>query len=233
MKKMMTMKIFGQPPAGEKAGGSFIMRYRHLLLSAVGWAAFLFLFFLLKTAIKPIYFIHSPLDELIPFVKWALFPYSMWYVYLVVVQLYLGLTSRADFVRLQAYLFTGMGICLFFYTVYPNAVAFRPVIVQKDVVSRMVASLYKVDSSAMVTPSMHVFDAIALHVALVKNEATSHNRLLLASSFVIVVLICASTVLLKQHSVIDVLWGVVLAAALYFPVYRRQARQALLEIRQK
>ncbi|MDP4109523.1 MAG: phosphatase PAP2 family protein, partial [Bacillota bacterium] len=146
-------------------------------------------------------------------------PYCLWYFYLLAALLYLGLTSRRDFVTLQTVLFAGMGICLLVYVVFPNAISFRPAITGGDPLSRAMAAMFSLDSPTMVTPSIHVFNAAAVHVSLVKNRVTGKNKPLIALSFILAVFICASTVFVKQHSVIDVFMGLALCLALCIPVY--------------
>jgi PAP2 superfamily. len=196
-----------------------LKNYRHFLYAGVGWLIFLILFFSLKQLIRPRYYIHIRLDDYIPFVKWFFPAYCSWYVYLFAALLYFGLRSKPDFIKLQTYLFAGMGICLIVFIIFPNAIRFRPVILQKDLISRAMVAMFSIDSSTMVIPSMHVFDAVAVHLSLMKSGLTGRNRLLLTLSFILVALISASTVFVKQHSVLDVLCGIALAVVLYFPVY--------------
>ena len=194
-------------------------KYRYLTIAVLGWAIFFVSFFGLKHSIKPVYYIHSPIDDMIPFCKYSVFAYCLWYIYLFVPLLVFALKDKNDFIRLQAYIFTGMGFCVLLYAFYPNAINFRPVIVPTDFPTWLAHALFSVDTSNMVTPSMHVFDAVAIHLGLIESRLTRGHKRLLALSFVVMLLICASTVLLKQHSVIDVFWGVVLAFVLYIPFY--------------
>ena len=195
-------------------------KYRHLIYAATGWLIFLIFFFSLKFHIEPRHYIHCCLDDYIPFVRWFFIIYCLWYFYLFAALLYFGLFSKSDFIKLQSYLFLGMGICLAVYVIFPNGITFRPAITQEDLISRVMAGTFLVDPPNMVTPSMHVFSSIAVHLSLLKSRYTNRKKPLIALSFVLMVLICASTVLVKQHSVIDVVCGVALAIALYFPVYK-------------
>lgn len=194
-------------------------KYRHFTVAVIGWLIFFVSFFGLKHAIKPIYFIHSPIDDMIPFFKYSVFAYCLWYIYLFVPLFVFGLKNKSDFVRLQGYIFAGMGFCVAFYAFYPNAINFRPEIVPVDFPTWLAHALFSVDSSNMVTPSMHVFDAVALHLGIVESSLTHGKKRLRILSFIVMLLICASTVFLKQHSIIDVFWGAILALILYFPFY--------------
>jgi len=204
----------------QASGLNFYRKYRHMIFAAVGWVVFFILFFRLKAVIEPKYYIHCRLDDYIPFIKWFFIPYCIWFVYVFAILFSFGVYSKPDFKRAQTYVFLGFAICLAVHVMYPNAIDFRPVVTETDFISRMMASLYSMESSTMVVPSMHVFGAVALHISLVKSRLTGSNKRLITLSFLLVVLICASTVFVKQHSIIDVFWGVALAIALYFPVYR-------------
>ena len=127
--------------------------------------------------------------------------------------------------KLQYYIFTGFFLCVTFYVVYPNAIDFRPVVTGGDLISRAMRAMYSIDTPTMVMPSMHVFASVAIHLGLTKSEKTRGKKGLLRFSFILMILICASTVLVKQHSVIDIFWGVLLALALYFPFYGRRKKQ--------
>lgn len=203
-----------------------IRTIRMILFSAVGWLVYTGAFFVLKHTIAPQYFIHCRLDDLIPFLKWFFIAYCLWYPYLLVPQLYLAMTDRQIFFKLQVHMFIGLAICLLIYVIWPNGVDFRPVITETDLISRLMASMYAVDQPTMVTPSMHVFASVTIHLALVNGRRSGKRKLLLALSFVIMILICLSTVFVKQHSVLDIVWGVVLSLLLYFPIYHRRNKAA-------
>lgn len=213
------MKSFRPHAARRSKRTKPIPKYRHLVYAGAGWLIFLAAFFGLKHFIRPRYYIHIRLDDYIPFIKWFFIAYCAWYLYLFAALLYFGLRSRPDFIKLQIYLFVGMAICLAVYAVFPNAIRFRPVVLPKDWLSKAMAAMFSIDSSTMVIPSMHVFDAVAVHLSLTRSRLTRQNKRLLILSFFLMSLICLSTVFVKQHSALDVFTGVALAAVLYFPIY--------------
>ena len=56
-----------------------IARLRPHLWFQLYWVVYLIWFFTLDWTIKnPKYIIHSPLDDLIPFCEWFIFPYCSW-----------------------------------------------------------------------------------------------------------------------------------------------------------
>ena len=63
-----------------------IVRLRPHLWFQLYWVIYLIWFFTLDWTIKnPKYIIHSPLDDLIPFCEWFIFPYCSWFLLLAAV----------------------------------------------------------------------------------------------------------------------------------------------------
>ncbi|MFR4319236.1 MAG: phosphatase PAP2 family protein [Eubacterium sp.] len=72
-----------------------------------------------------------------------------------------------------------------------------------------------------VCPSIHVFATISAHLCLVKSphmQKLQSRKRMKVFSLIISVLICLSTVFLKQHSVIDIVASALLAFILYFVI---------------
>lgn len=76
--------------------------------------------------------------------------------------------------------------------------------------------LYATDTPLNVCPSIHVFNSVTLMMAYYRSRIfeTPAGRWMRPASAVLCVSIIASTVLLKQHSCIDVLLGILLAMVL-------------------
>ncbi len=170
--------------------------------------------------IKPIYYMFSKIDNYIPFVKEFIIPYLFWYVYFIGAFIYFGFVSRKDFMRLFVFIFGGMTISIFIYMLFPNAQNLRPVIAETaDPFLRMIKNLYTIDTPTNVAPSMHVINSIAVHSAVGNHKALKRNWWVKIISFICMVSISASTVLIKQHSIKDVAWSFVLSSALYISIY--------------
>jgi membrane-associated phospholipid phosphatase len=63
-------------------------------------------------------------------------------------------------------------------------------------------------------------NSIAVNAVVQRSNAFRHPKIVKISSYILAVSICASTVLLKQHSVIDVFWAIILEVMLYSLSYR-------------
>ena len=81
----------------------------------------------------PDLWLHCQLDEWIPFCKYAIVPYALWFPWIpFTLFLLLRRAPRADFWRLCLPLFTGMTLSLLFFAVVPNGVSLRPHFVPGD-----------------------------------------------------------------------------------------------------
>ena len=132
----------------------------------------------------------------------------------------LHLTSGSitpQLLRLCLPLFTGMTLSLLFYLIVPNGLMLRPQSVPgTDIFANAVRALYSSDTPTNVCPSIHVFNSVTLMLAYYRCGCFDHprRRWMRPAATVLCLAICASTVLLKQHSVIDVVFGILLALAL-------------------
>lgn len=89
-----------------------------------------------------------------------------------------------------------------------------------NVFTHMVANLYKTDTPTNLWPSIHVYNAIGTHLAVANSKRFS--KWLKNSSLVFCILIILSTMFIKQHSVIDVLGGIIFAVATNLVVYKSE-----------
>ena len=162
--------------------------------------------------------VHCRLDDLIPFCKYAAIPYFAWFPWIPFTLFYLLYKApRGDFWRLCLPLFTGMTMALLFYAIVPNGLALRPRFVPgSDIFARLVRAIYRSDTPMNVCPSIHVFNSVTLMLAYYRSSIfdAPRRRWMRPAAMVLCVSITMSTMLLKQHSVIDVVFGLLLALTL-------------------
>lgn len=157
-----------------------------------------------------------PLDDRIPFVPWFAAFYVIWYPYLLIPIFYLYFKDARAFVRHGAYLAISLSICLATFMVFPNGQDLRPEDTGGGLWGWVLDMLYAADTNTNVLPSMHVVTCIGTSIAAFDSERI---RKLRWPTLVLGVLISASTVLIKQHSFLDVIWAAVLGAAVALCVY--------------
>lgn len=166
--------------------------------------------------------VHSSLDSLIPFSEYFAIPYFLWFIYVPIITLLILLKgSKENFYRFSAMLFLGMTICLIIYTIWPNAQPLRVNLdVDKNIFTRLISTLYKADTATNVFPSIHVYNSLVCHIALCRVAYLKDKKLIKSLSFIIMLLICLSTIFLKQHSLLDGLASLVLCSIMYIFVYQ-------------
>ncbi len=166
--------------------------------------------------------IHTALDDKIPFCEYFVIPYFLWFLYVPLVILILFFTSKKEFYQTCGFLFGGMTICLLICTFFPNGQNLRQ---YADLTSRdnifiqILSALYKTDTDTNVFPSIHVFNSIGIHIAVMKGSFFANKKWIKLSSFILCVLIILSTMFLKQHSVLDGIGAGILAVIMYCLVY--------------
>ncbi len=190
----------------------------------VWFMAFYFVFYLaafhwLEANITvPDVWVHCRLDDLIPFCKYAIVPYFAWFAWIPFTLFYLlWKAPRSDFWRLCLPLFAGMTIALACYVILPTGLDLRHYRVYgSDIFARTVRWLYATDTPMNVCPSIHVFNSVTLMMAYHRSRIFEDvsRRWMRPASTVFCVSIVFATVLLKQHSCIDVLLGILLAMVL-------------------
>ncbi len=191
-------------------------------------------FALEQRGIEGMHLVTNPLDSYIPFCEYFVIPYYLWFVYLYGGCIYFYFKDRkGEFVKMMTAMEVGLTICLIIYTFFPNWQDLRPeVYPNNNVFTQVVKMLQGFDTPTNVCPSIHVFGTIVMHIAVMRRDFGKHNRIIKATSLVLAISVCLSTVFLKQHSVTDMLWGFVLNAAMYVLVYkvpglwRRRAEKA-------
>ena len=197
-----------------------ILKYKHGWILSYTFFYLLWFFELENRGWVPMKTIHTALDNIIPFNEFFLIPYFLWFAYIPCVILYFFFTSKEDYYKTCAFLFIGMTICLIIYTVWPTRQNLRPLTFERNnIFIAGIKHLYSFDTSTNVCPSIHVFNSIGAHLAIINSQKLKDKKLIKVASFILAFTICLSTVFLKQHSVVDGLCAILLACVMYFFVY--------------
>ena len=166
-----------------------------------------------RGASRPYHVIFFPLDDYIPFCEYFIIPYLLWFIYVSAVFFWLFWKDKENFYKYAAFLYTGMTLFLIVSTVYPNGHLLRPLEFERDnIFIRLVCFIYWADTSTNILPSIHVFNSIAAHRALMHAPGLKNRKWTVRCSRVLCVSIILSTMFLKQHSFIDVSLGAALAS---------------------
>lgn len=196
--------------------------YKHGLILSYFFIYIIWFTILEHTVTTKYTVIHCKLDDLVPFNELFIIPYFLWFGYIFITIAYLFLKSKRDYYRCCAYLFIGMTICLFIYTIFPNGHHLRVdlnFLGRHNIFIKMLSFIYGVDTATNVFPSIHVFNSVGALIAINKCERLHKIKWLQWCTLILTVMICLSTVYLKQHSVMDVIGALVLNIIMYLIVY--------------
>ncbi len=196
--------------------------FSHLKLLS-GWI-FYFLAYLITENFIPAescHVIHCWLDDVIPFCEWFVIAYVGWYLLVAGSLLYFALYNIDSFQKLSKYIIITQVVAMAIYVIYPSRQDLRPEVFQNDnILTRIIGLLYAADTSTNVCPSLHVGYSIALLSVWTKEKAAAWWWKVLVVIFVI--LICLSTMFIKQHSAADFFVALPMCAfAEWFVYYRK------------
>lgn len=176
--------------------------------------------YLEKTVTSHYHLIHLKPDDLIPFCEVFVIPYLLWFAYVAAVVLYFFFRDKDDYFRICTFLFTGMTIFLIVSTLWPNGHNLRPIVMPRDnVFTKLVSMLYRTDTPTNLWPSIHVYNSLGCHFAVMKSARLEKHKGIRAGSLILCVSIILSTMFIKQHSVFDVTTAFIMAAVMYGIVY--------------
>ncbi len=191
-----------------------LIKRRRLIPVAVWFLLYMILFVHLEIRPhKKVHLVSTRADEKIPHVPQAIYPYLSWFPFVAVcVFLAIRNLSDEDYEKALAVLSSGMNVFILLAYVWPTGLDLREGITYNTqrLSGRLMKFVQTVDTSQSVFPSMHAYVAMVMQGSLEMQSqvlpawAVWIGRILSVS-------ILISTVLTKQHSVLDVVG----AAALY------------------
>ena len=196
--------------------------YRHVLL-LLYWPLYGFLFLYIERLAPGGYApVHAAIDDAIPFCEGFIIPYLLWFPYLAGMLLYTFFRDVDSFRRLMMYFILTFTAAVVIYRLFPSCQQLRPESMPREnLLTRLTAALYWIDTPANVCPSEHVIGSAGVVFAAWNADRLRKQRwpiLLLG------VLICVSTVFVKQHSVLDHLGAVPVCLAGWLLCFRRKTK---------
>lgn len=176
--------------------------------------------YLEKTVTTHFHVIHTALDDYIPFCEYFIIPYLLWFCYVAWGVAYFYFRNKDEYFRLCTALFIGMTVFLIVSYLYPNGHYLRPVTFDRNnIFIKMVKQLYSTDTSTNLFPSIHVYNSIVVNFSVWHSKNFKEKKAVRYGSSLLMISIVLSTMFLKQHSVFDVITGILMAAVVYRLVY--------------
>jgi len=163
-----------------------------------------------------------PIDNAIPFCEGFVIFYGIWYFWLAGTGAYLLFRDSGAFRRYMLFLAGTFLSSAVIWLLVPNGQDLRPAVMPRDnIFTAVISFLYSVDTSTNVFPSGHVVGSIGAALALHDTPHLRQRKLIRWGSVVLAVLICASTLFIKQHAFLDVVSGLALSLVVAIPIYYR------------
>lgn len=162
----------------------------------------------LFTADRVHYDITGTLDEKIPLVPWTVVIYYGCYLFWIVNYVIGCRQDQEKAFRFISADFLAKLVCFVCFLVFPTTNV-RPAIEGSSVWDELMRLLYRLDAADNLFPSIHCLTSSFCFIAVRNNEKVPRWYQIL--SLLITVSICISTLTTKQHVLIDVAAGVLLA----------------------
>ena len=196
-------------------------QFSHLFL-LIFWIFYGFGFEFVETLSLNYTAIYHPLDDVIPFCEYFVIPYYFWFAYIVLAIIHTGLFDVPAFKRYMWFIITTYTFTLVFYLIFPNMQELRPIEFQNNnIFTKIVEATYSIDTNTNVFPSLHVIGGVGSMFAFLETKPFNTLGWRIAN-IVCTILICLSTVFLKQHSVLDILGGLVVCTIAYPIIYKNK-----------
>ncbi len=188
---------------------------------ALFWPVFGMLFYAMEWLVPPrsYHVMYHPIDSLIPFCEWFLIPYLFWFVFMVGGYCYTFFADPGAFRRMMMFTILTYGGGLLMFLLYPTCQNLRPAVFPRDnLLTELMAWFYTCDTNTNVCPSLHVCGSMAVAFALTDTRRFSGRGWKIAVHAA-ALLICSSTVFVKQHSILDTVWGFLFCGFAWVMVY--------------
>lgn len=196
--------------------------FSHLKL-LLGWVVYFILYFITENLIPPekCHSVYCWLDDVFVFNEYFVIFYVFWYALIVISLGWFALYSIESFKNLSKYIIITQIVAMICYIVYPTRQDLRPEVFENENFFTWVLSIiYSFDTNTGVCPSLHCAYSFGIaSVWLKEKQAWGWWKIFVCVS---VVLICLSTMYVKQHSAVDVIAAIplgILAEGIVFHKY--------------
>ena len=147
-----------------------------------------------------------PLDAKIPLVPAMIVVYILSYIYWGLSYLRIAQQERCTVWRFFVGAYIAKCICLICFLAYPTEIV-RPEVPGKDIFSALTRLIYSLDEPNNLFPSIHCLESWLCFRGL--NRMNDVPKWLKIGAFAFTVLVCLSTVLVRQHYLLDIPAGLI------------------------
>ncbi|MCY6369126.1 phosphatase PAP2 family protein [Clostridium ganghwense] len=155
---------------------------------------------------RGVYSLMTSIDRVIPFTKSFIIPYIIWYPFIFLIMVYLCIKDIKAYYKTLLCLNIGFIVSYIIFYFFQTAVS-RPVLGESDILIKLVGIIYKTDNPYNCFPSLHVLTTYFVMKGI--SEVEKNKKITLPVN-IIGILIILSTLFIKQHVVLDVIFAIVL-----------------------
>lgn len=171
--------------------------------------------------------VESPLDSLLPFSEGFVIFYVLWYFLILGSLIWFAIFSGRGFGNFLKYMTVCQVIGVIIFILWPNKQELRPeVLPRENIFASIVEIIHSVDTNTNVCPSMHVCYSAALASVWHREAKADMTRMIYK---ILAVLISISTVMIKQHSVVDIFVALpvcaIAEAVTYYSSFKNRLKQ--------
>lgn len=154
------------------------------------------------------------IDDYIPFIKEFIVIYHLYFFLGLGVYTYLLIKEKKLYLKVISYQIMGTLLGYITFIIYPNSVNVRPIIESSDIFSWMVNYTYSIDQTNGGFPSLHAISLLIIIYASFKS--TTMKKWVKSIIILIATLNIASTVLVKQHVILDLVGSIIYVIFIVF-----------------
>ena len=156
----------------------------------------------------PMHSMEIPVDYLIPFIPATIVIYAGAFIQWAVYYFRTAASGSAPVSRFLTAEIIAKIVCAVSFIVYPATVS-RPLAEGKDIFSVLTNFMFAVDVPTCIFPSIHCLQSwLCMRFALGRKELSVPRKIFCV---IFTLAVCASTVTMKQHAIVDVPAGILLA----------------------
>lgn len=153
-----------------------------------------------------------PLDKQIPLIPWTIVIYFGCYIFWIINYILIYRRSREYAYRFFVADFLSRIVCLVFFLCYPTTLI-RPAVEGEGIFYDAIRFLYKIDAPTNLFPSIHCLVSWFCFIGIISDIKIP--KWYKVMSFLIALAVFVSTLTTRQHVIVDVVGGVVLAQICY------------------
>lgn len=173
------------------------------------------------------YDLSIPLDEMIPFQPYWIFIYVFCYVEWTIGYIVISRQGKEHWFQFALADMMSRLICGAFFILLPTTII-RPEITGSGISDMLVKLIYTLDPATNLFPSIHCLVSWLCFVGVRKSKNVPKWYKFTMSIYAFLVFV--SVVTLKQHVVVDIFAGVIIAEICYYISYRKKWYQKLMKI---